>query len=423
MNGPKPKISVQEPSAVQKKQRRALTHVGGPSERFGDPRLSEVLAEALDVPSSADAEDEARAHMHGFHAYPARMHPTAARRLIEGFSKPGDMVLDPFCGSGTVPLEARLLGRLSVGVDANPLAARIAWLKAHGLRRGARERLIEAAKTVAAGADERRLKKAGPTHRYGQADRELFDVHVLLELDGLRFYLDQVQEEELRFALELVLSSILIKVSRRASDTASQAPPKRIAAGYTAKLFVRKTEELSRRLEEIEERLAHAPKVRILEGDARVLSGVDDASIALCVTSPPYPGVYDYLEHHEARLRWLRLRADRFEAREIGARRKLHGAREPASVWASDMSEVLSALDRVLLSRGQAVMLLSDSVVGGRAVYALDVLGPLSERRGFGIAAAASQVRPHFHQPTAKAFERAGRPRREHAILFCRARR
>lgn len=414
----------QDPSQkAEKKQRRALSHVGGQSEGRGDPRLCEVLALALDVPTSEESEAEARAHMHGFHAYPARMHPTSARRLIEAFSKPGDRVLDPFCGSGTVLLEARLLGRLAVGVDANPLATRIAWLKASGMESGAGERLILAAQQVAAGADERRLKKAGPTHRYGAADRELFDVHVLLELDSLRFYIDQVPDEELRFALELVLSAILIKVSRRASDTVSQSPPKRIAAGFTAKLFVRKTEELVARRKEIHGRLVNAPKLRVLEGDARVLSGVDNGSIALCITSPPYPGVYDYLEHHEARLRWLRLRADRFEEREIGARRKLDAARHPEAAWESDMADVLSALQRVLVPSGNALLLVADSVVGGRALYTLDVLEQASRRLGFTLKAAASQERPHFHKATAQAFERAGRPRREHAILLSRDRK
>ena len=43
--------------------------------------------------------------------------------LIERFSRPGDVVLDPFSGRGTVPLQACLRRRIGVGVDRNPLAA------------------------------------------------------------------------------------------------------------------------------------------------------------------------------------------------------------------------------------------------------------------------------------------------------------
>lgn len=37
--------------------------------------------------------------------------------LIERFSDPGDTVLDPFCGTGTVPRTAYQLGRKGIGID------------------------------------------------------------------------------------------------------------------------------------------------------------------------------------------------------------------------------------------------------------------------------------------------------------------
>ena len=38
-------------------------------------------------------------------------------------------VLDPFCGSGTVLLEAALRGHLAIGVDVNPLARLLSRVK------------------------------------------------------------------------------------------------------------------------------------------------------------------------------------------------------------------------------------------------------------------------------------------------------
>lgn len=38
-------------------------------------------------------------------------------RLIEVYTKPGDVILDPFCGSGTVLLAAKLLGRKYIGIE------------------------------------------------------------------------------------------------------------------------------------------------------------------------------------------------------------------------------------------------------------------------------------------------------------------
>ncbi|MEM2991050.1 MAG: DNA methyltransferase, partial [Halobacteria archaeon] len=56
---------------------------------------------------------EANTHeyTHGLHPYPARMCPQIARKLIKLYSKPKDIIFDPFCGSGTVLVEAKLAGR------------------------------------------------------------------------------------------------------------------------------------------------------------------------------------------------------------------------------------------------------------------------------------------------------------------------
>jgi len=59
---------------------------------------------------------------HNFHSYPAKFVPQIPRIVIEKLSKPGDIVLDPFCGSGTTLVEAKLTGRHSIGLDINPIS-------------------------------------------------------------------------------------------------------------------------------------------------------------------------------------------------------------------------------------------------------------------------------------------------------------
>src|SRR5689334_7664437 len=68
---------------------------------------------------------------HYLHPYPAKLLPQIPAFFLSNsvLSKPGDTVLDPFCGSGTVLLESILHGRRALGADANPLARLIASVK------------------------------------------------------------------------------------------------------------------------------------------------------------------------------------------------------------------------------------------------------------------------------------------------------
>jgi len=56
----------------------------------------------------------------------ATMPAELAERCVKGGSKPGDMVLDPFPGSGTTALVADRLGRDCIGIELNPAYSRLA---------------------------------------------------------------------------------------------------------------------------------------------------------------------------------------------------------------------------------------------------------------------------------------------------------
>jgi len=58
--------------------------------------------------------------------YATQKNESLARRIIEASSNPGDLVLDAFCGSGTLGVAARGLGRRFIGVDASASAVHIA---------------------------------------------------------------------------------------------------------------------------------------------------------------------------------------------------------------------------------------------------------------------------------------------------------
>jgi hypothetical protein len=59
---------------------------------------------------------------HGIFRYFGKFPPPIARYLIQRYTKPSDLVIDPMCGSGTTAVESMLLKRSAICFDINPLA-------------------------------------------------------------------------------------------------------------------------------------------------------------------------------------------------------------------------------------------------------------------------------------------------------------
>lgn len=406
--------------------RRSLTHVGGEARLSGDPDLARALAAALDVKAAgADAAEPERAHVHGFHTYPARMHPETAARLVELTTPPGGRVLDPFCGSGTVLVEALALGRRARGSDLNPLAVMLARSKTRPREERELEALVRHAARISEAGQARRKAKAGATVRYPPEDAALFEPHVLLELDSLRagvFGPELDREPELREDLALVLSSILVKVSKKRADTSRVTEARRTRAGFTLDLFAKKAAEYAERLRAFQALRGRGPGgaplgCKVVVSDARALSLPPDGRADAIVTSPPYAGTYDYLSHHDLRLRWLELDARGLERVELGARRD-YARLEPRAArerHATETRELVEACARLTRPGGKIALVVADSGLRGTSLQA-DVVLRAVLPRGVRFVAQASQDRPHFHKPTERAF--ADRPRAEHAILL-----
>src|ERR1700704_4428942 len=82
----------------------------------------------LELPALALApewKDQQRLWGHSYHpicSYLASFPAALAHAFIARYSRPGDVVLDPFSGRGTTPLQACAEGRIGGGNDLNPLA-------------------------------------------------------------------------------------------------------------------------------------------------------------------------------------------------------------------------------------------------------------------------------------------------------------
>ena len=60
------------------------------------------------------------------HSHPCPIPEELVRRIILSTTKEGDLVIDPFCGSGTVCKVAKDLGRNFIGVDTDKEYCKIA---------------------------------------------------------------------------------------------------------------------------------------------------------------------------------------------------------------------------------------------------------------------------------------------------------
>ncbi|MBM3300782.1 MAG: hypothetical protein FJY85_12610, partial [Deltaproteobacteria bacterium] len=276
---------------------------------------------------------------HGLFPYRGKFHPQMIKGLINAMGlKPGEKVLDPMMGSGTVPVEATLMGINSVGLDASPFCTFMAQTKLDALTmsleraRGAlancqqvfdyfqrqvgkpgsgiktkRQRPQSGYMTVMEPAAE--YIKCGDRKRWATKERETFHTYAFL----LLAYLDSAGYAE---------------------RSARKSPIEQFRAILERYLFV--AEKIQSVLRGAESELGLAD---ILEGDSRNLP-LDDQSVDGILFSPPYSFAIDYLENDSFHLKFLGVKTDELRQRMVGLRgRKLA---EKFEFYQEDMGKVLT---------------------------------------------------------------------------------
>ena len=384
------------PAPPMSGRKRSLTYTGGRCRLSGDPALAATLAHCLAVDPAAPLP-----FTHGFHAYPARMHPETARRVIATF--PGGRIVDPFVGAGTTAVEAVRAGRPFTGFDISTIPLEIAWTRTR-IGRPAQSRHVEGAARRVAGRAFQALAYDVPRLPWPRTESAWYDPHTLREIAVLKRLIDG-EAPTVRRLLTVILSAVLVKLSHQISesDVKKDRHFRPRPRGAAFRWFSAKSAELTRGLLVLSADL-YKRKVPFYEPDLRREDArnapLPPDGVDLVVTSPPYAGVYDYARHQARRYPLFDEDPQFAEEHELGARRD-------ASTYRVDMEAVITHLLGALTPQGRIVMLIGD----GQQVKADTFITETAAQRGAQVLAMASQARKDW---------RGGQPKQEHLILLGR---
>lgn len=128
--------------------------------------------------------------VHKIGEYPSKIRPIVFSRIVERFSKKSDVILDPFCGSGTVAVEAKLQGRSSISYDINSKAIELTRTK---LERLNSDEMKNAYKELADDLKKDFQTVLGNGDLYHES--KLKQVQAKKELEKLKMILNELEDE------------------------------------------------------------------------------------------------------------------------------------------------------------------------------------------------------------------------------------
>ncbi|MFZ8859562.1 MAG: DNA methyltransferase [Thermocrinis sp.] len=252
--------------------------------------------------------------LHGIHPYPAMFHFLLVRKFIRDLSSEGDLILDPFCGSGVSAVEALLNNRNYVGYDINPLAVLIAKVRTTPI------------------PTEKALKQLKLILKHDIKDYEVpefpnieywFDEDVIEGLAKLRAAIFDVEDVKFLNLFKVSFSETVRLVSRVDRSEFKLVRAKRVKKQDVKLVF----EAIARRNIVRLSVLSKLPlKASVDIQQLNVLGDLPlkDESVDLVITSPPYGDsktTVAYEQFSKLSIKWLGL-DDSFKNYQLGAKEK-----------------------------------------------------------------------------------------------------
>lgn len=254
--------------------------------------LFEKGAKPTKTRASSTFQENLRLPIHRWFRYSAGFSALWTNQVIREFASERPRVLDPFAGSGTVPLEAETRGAASIGVEAHPFVARVASAKLLW-HRSPRELMSGCdALLAAARAEESSLDD------YPVLVRKCFPDGTLSTLSALKAAWQELGcAGGIKELLWLGLVSILRQCSPVGTANWQYVLPKKTKSrvsqprdAFRARIVDMADDMRARQEQGVQS------SAQLLCEDARELASVPDGWAQLVLTSPPYPNNFDYAD-------------------------------------------------------------------------------------------------------------------------------
>ncbi len=348
--------------------------------------------------------EDTKGYTHCFHSYPAMMIPQVAGRLIKMFSDREGYILDPFCGSGTVLVEAKLAGLNSYGIDINPLARLLSKVKTtpidpHLLRSNFEVILKDISKV-----------KLSSFPEFFNIDY-WFKPSVIKKLATLKVVIEKIRDERIKDFFKVAFSETVREVSNtRNSEFKLYRLPKDKLEEFEPDVLGTFKNKVMRNIEGMKDLLRECKdcnnKVIVLDEDTREKTSLPEEIVQLVVTSPPYGDsrtTVAYGQFSRLSLQWLDFSGDSLntDKKSLGGRRNrdhngynlnspsLRNVLEAISerdgkrakevlLFYIDLDKCLKEISRVLRADGYVCMVIGNRMVKRVRIPTDDILVELA---------------------------------------------
>lgn len=361
-------------------------------------------------------------YTHEFHPYPAKFPPAIARELIQRLSTVDDIVFDPFCGSGTTLVEARLEHRNAVGIELNPIGSLIS--KAKSLYYSDED--LKALQKFVLDFKVHELFKLSVANGCSDTDfpnrSHWFSTQATKELATLKHLIltHPLASTNVGLLLKTAFSRIIVPMSYQDTETRYARVERQHAPGATFVLFLKTCTYYLKQLFHSERRPHPRNRTEVYEGNIEdQMPRIATDSVDFLLTSPPYINSFDYYLYHKQRMHWLGYDPRKIRAVEIGNHHRIDTKTYHAAVseYRDCMTFFMTEAYRTLKQGAHAAVLIGDGIVKNNVVAADRMMEEIANDIGFTRVSKTTLDLAKVSKTFIKEHDRISR-KKHHVLIF-----